>query len=103
MEPKPLHIIDSNRPQRHAITNWLDRTGRCAKHRGSTITRDMGFKRGAPGIGSKYSARDLASIDASGLRKMRPLRISGRPLQPESAPAKPAQSGHEDVKLIAPA
>jgi hypothetical protein len=45
----------------------------------------MGFKRGAPGIGSKYSARDLASIDASGLRKMRPLRISGRPLHNRKA------------------
>jgi hypothetical protein len=45
----------------------------------------MGFKRAAPGIGSKYSARDLASIDASGLRKMRPLRISGRPLHNRKA------------------
>jgi hypothetical protein len=34
--PKP-HIIDSNRPQHHAVSTQLNRAGRHGKHRDSTI------------------------------------------------------------------
>jgi hypothetical protein len=37
MEPPKPYIIDSNRPQHHAVSAQLNRAGRRGKHRGSTI------------------------------------------------------------------